>query len=127
VVTWSDLLQNALLPLSAPPLGAYGWHLVDRCLLHWLRNRFFADWLGIAAFDAAFGLMTRQWLYAACSGASFAAALVARWWWRRKDRKRAGRAFGYKGRALLAALVASLRESLRPRPVLKPQPGGAPG
>jgi hypothetical protein len=48
------------------------------------------------------------------------------WWWRRRRRKAVPRELGAKSRARIAALVASLREGLRPRPVLKPQPGGAP-
>jgi hypothetical protein len=124
-VTWSDLLWSVLPPLGVPPLGAYAWHLVYRWLLPRHRSPFFADWLGIAAAGAGLSLADRQWLYAACSGVSFAVALVIRWWWRRKDRKRATKTLGAKSWALLAALVASLRESLRPRPVLRPQPGGA--
>jgi integral membrane sensor domain MASE1 len=50
---------------------------------------------------------------------------LAGWWWLRKRRKRAPRELGAKSRARIAALVATLRENLRPRPVLRPQPGGA--
>jgi integral membrane sensor domain MASE1 len=64
-----------------------------------------------------------DWISAAMMAVVTVLALIG-WWWLRKRRKRAPRAFGYKGRALLAALVASLRESLRPRPVLRPAPEG---
>jgi hypothetical protein len=53
------------------------------------------------------------------------AVLNAWYWWRRKDRKRAAKALGYKARALVAALVERAREAAQPRPVLKPQRQGA--
>lgn len=59
---------------------------------------------------------------------ALAAALFAWAWWRkrkRKRRKRSPKALGAKSRALIAALVRRAREAARPRPVLRPQPGGA--
>jgi hypothetical protein len=53
------------------------------------------------------------------------AVLFAWIWWRRRRRDRAPRSYGAKTRALLAAVVAKLRETLKPRPVLRPAPGGA--
>lgn len=50
---------------------------------------------------------------------------LAIWWWRKRRRDRAPKFAGAKSRARIAALVATLRESLRPRPILRPQPGGA--
>lgn len=47
------------------------------------------------------------------------------WWLSRRRRKRAPRAYGAKSRALLAAAVARMRETLKPRPVFRPAPGGA--
>jgi hypothetical protein len=81
-------------------------------------------WLCGALGGVFVGACLVQWVLVAACTAHVGIALAIWWWRRRKDRKRAPRAFGYKGRALLAALVASLRESLRPRPVLRPQPGG---
>jgi hypothetical protein len=48
------------------------------------------------------------------------------WWrrWRRKLRKLAG-AIGEKARQRRAALVRTMRQRSRPRPVLRPVPGGA--
>lgn len=46
-------------------------------------------------------------------------------WRRRKRRDRASGLAGYKGRAVLAALVRRLRELPAPRPVLQPVPGSA--
>lgn len=77
--------------------------------------------LGIAAVAE---VLNGDWLLAAVNGpaACFAAWL---WWRNRKRRDRAPRSYGYKARAALAALVAKARESARPRPVLRPAPGGA--
>ena len=55
-------------------------------------------------------------------------ALNAWNWWdcrRKKRRKRAPRAYGAKSRALIAALTAKARAAAKPRPVLRPVPGGA--
>lgn len=68
----------------------------------------------------------RNWLnalwFAVC-----AAANVWNWWdcRRKKRRKRAPRAYGAKSRALIAAIVAKARAAAKPRPVLRPVPGGA--
>lgn len=75
-------------------------------------------------------LMTLGWAvqgYWASAAIMTVAGILALmgWWQRRKRRKRAPRAFGYKSRALIAAIVATLRERSQPRPVLRPQPGGA--
>src|ERR1700734_2784937 len=51
-------------------------------------------------------------------------AIAIRTWWRRR-RGRAPRSYGAKSRALLAAVVAKMRQSLRPRPVRRLAPGGA--
>ena len=48
-------------------------------------------------------------------------------WWRKRKRKRrdpAARTLGAKSKARLAALVAKARGAARPRPVLRPVPGG---
>jgi hypothetical protein len=52
---------------------------------------------------------------------------VGVWLWRRgrRGRRRAPRAYGAKSRALVAVLVATLRDAARPRPVLRPVPGAA--
>jgi membrane protein implicated in regulation of membrane protease activity len=57
---------------------------------------------------------------------SFAVAAVMAWlWWhRRKRRKRAGDALGAKSRALRDALIRRTRQAAKPRPVLRPVPGG---
>jgi membrane protein implicated in regulation of membrane protease activity len=54
-------------------------------------------------------------------------AVLAAWlWWRGDRRKRKGAALiGAKSRALRDAIVRRAREAARPRPVLRPAPGGA--
>ena len=47
------------------------------------------------------------------------------WWLSRRKRKRSPKLTGAKSRALLAAVVARMRETLKPRPVFRPAPGGA--
>jgi hypothetical protein len=49
------------------------------------------------------------------------------WWFNRRNRKRrrALAALGDKSRALRDALVRKAREAARPRPALRPVPGGA--
>jgi O-antigen/teichoic acid export membrane protein len=56
---------------------------------------------------------------------SFLAALFAWLWWRnRRRRDRAPRSIGDKTRRIIAALVAKVREAAKPRPALRPAPGG---
>ena len=57
---------------------------------------------------------------------AFAAFWLWKWWksYRRK-RKKALRELGYKARARVADLVSKQREAWKPRPVLRPAPGGA--
>ena len=59
-------------------------------------------------------------------GSAFSFAIVALlgWDWWRRNRKRSPRSYGAKARALLAALVRKAREAAKPRPVLRPAPGG---
>jgi hypothetical protein len=78
-----------------------------------------------AAGNLALGvseLLARAWIPASFS---LAVAAWCGWNWWRRNRKRSPRALGAKAQARLAALVKTLRESLRPRPVLRPAPGGA--
>lgn len=104
--------------------------LASGCMLAAIAAVIFADDLvelflalgnGLFAVQAA---LERQWAGCAISGA---VALLCALLWRRNRRKgkKAPRAYGAKSRALIAAMVARLRETARPRRVLKPVPGGA--
>lgn len=114
---------NLLIGIAAP----LGSGLLWSGLLPGRRPRFAKlaqDWLGGAAGGAIYGLLTHGIAYTAGCALS-ALAAVAYWWWKRRRRDRAPRLLGEKSRALIAALVAKVRESARPRPVLRPVPGGA--
>jgi hypothetical protein len=128
VVTLGDLLPGLEAALW-PPLCS----LICQSLLRALRipPRTQPDPVAWPWLCGALGILLvagvlAQWAYAGLGAANAVIALAIWWWRRRKGRKRAPRAFGYKGRALLATLAASLRENLRPRPALRPHPGGAP-
>lgn len=87
-------------------------------------SRCWASWVLAAAGAAATEAIARQ--PAACAIAAASAVFGAIMWWlsrRRRDRIR--KAYGAKSRARLAALARSMRDSAKPRPVLKPQPQGA--
>lgn len=84
------------------------------------------DW-PIATGDAVYAVamaLEHQWFIAAWF------VLLTAWviWshhHNRRKRKRAPALFGYKARARLAAVVRKAREATKPRPVLRPVPGGA--
>lgn len=88
------------------------------------RRVFYIAWAGSSLLDVALFLALRQWLEAAWAALSLLAALYL-WWRGRKDLRRITRLAGAKSRALLAALARKAREAARPRPVLRPAPGGA--
>jgi len=86
--------------------------------------RFYAGWINGALFGSAGYAIGREWAGVAGGILSAVIATVC-WWLSRRRRKRAPRAYGAKSRALLAAVVAKLREATKPRPVFKPVPGRA--
>lgn len=73
--------------------------------------------------NVIYGAALHDLLPAAISAAYLTGALAFWWWRRRRDRMKA--ALGAKSRALRDALVRRAREAARPRPVLRPSPGGA--
>jgi hypothetical protein len=82
-----------------------------------------AAWAGATALLFVIGLVVPDHSW---TGFDLGAAAIAAWLlWRRRKRKRALRELGAKSRARLAALVRKARESAKPRPVLRPVPGGA--
>jgi membrane protease YdiL (CAAX protease family) len=96
------------------PAWAYAVHRTP-VPMNWL-----GTWLGGAGGNVLAGFAESDWFLVAAGSVS-ALVATAIWWWRRKDRKRAAKALGYKARALVAALVQRAREAARPRPVLQPQ------
>lgn len=86
---------------------------------------------GWDAWAAAFAVTSAveaflRWSPAAA--ADTATALFCTWMWyrrRRRGRKRAGGLAGAKSRARVARIAGRMRETLRPRPSLRPVPQGA--
>ena len=87
-------------------------------------EHFVGTWISSGAVGIVVGILNKDAGWFTGSAVSLVIGLAI-WWWRRKDRKRAAKALGYKSRALLAAVVRRAREAARPRPVLQPQRGGA--
>ena len=58
-----------------------------------------------------------------CAGSTVFAVIM--WWLSRRRKRWVPRAYGAKAKALIAAMVARMRESLKPRPRLLPVPGRA--
>jgi hypothetical protein len=87
-----------------------------------------AAWSLFAIGDVLYGigaLMLAQWGTAALQFALAAFFAWLLWRRRRRDRRRAPGLAGYKARAALAKLARRARDAARPRPVLRPVPGGA--
>jgi hypothetical protein len=105
-----------------PPLWAGFWACVRR-RLPVLYSPYLAWAITAAVCVIGYGI-AGEFVPAAISAFHVMLALVL-WWLSRRRRKRAPKLAGAKSRALLAAVVAKLRESLKPRPVLRPVPGGA--
>lgn len=108
-----------------PPLSALCWKtLFD--LVGWGR---FYNWVlgwGWSGLSTFFLSMTPPFeIIGVIGGGLNLLCALAVWWWKRRKRKRAAGLVGTKSRALVAALVRRAREAARPRPVLRPQPGGA--
>jgi hypothetical protein len=99
-------------------LGVVAWGT-----LRYGRRLTLADVIGDALI-AAGNILAGNWVVGVAM-AAWTAWMAWGLWRRRKRRKRAARELGYKARALLAELCRKARESARPRPVLRPVPGGA--
>lgn len=109
-----------LTALAWPPL----WEFLVRRVLRWADLGFGSSWV-LAAFWTGFSDVSGdQWIAAAIAGANLVIG-VWLWWHNRRRRDRAPRAYGAKARVRIAALVAKVREAAKPRPVLRPAPGGA--
>lgn len=105
-----------------PPLGAALW--CGTCRTLGLRMTFYGGWVSIAAVVMFCALFAGQWLWA---GVAAADALIAAilWWLSRRRKRRAPKLAGAKSKAILAAVVRTMRERSRPRPVFRPQPQGS--
>jgi hypothetical protein len=107
--------------VAAAPVMAYAaqrWFLLFRCSFDFYRG-WFCGAIGGAIGYAASG----AWAAAAvCAASAILAAFL--WWLSRRRRRKAPRSLGAKSRAVLAVLVRRAREAAKPRPVLRPVPGG---
>jgi len=108
-----------------PPVWAPGWVWVTRRLL---RGKPLGGYWGSWITASVTTLLTQALavnLPAAlvCAGSTVFAVIM--WWLSRRRKRRAPKLAGAKAKLLIAAMVARMRESLKPRPVLRPAPGGA--
>ena len=119
-------LFDILWPLAWPPVYGALWSALTGVAGSPTSRRtwFYLMWASSAGVTAVIGLAAGQWLGAGIATVSLAVALIL-WWLSRRRRKRAPRAYGAKSAALVADLVRRAREAARPRPVLRPAPGGA--
>src|SRR5260370_14980240 len=110
------LLLLGLLPVPGMLLGLSrrNWELFWSCLA-------VSD-----GFSLVRDLLMGKWGWAALDAVFMAAAL---WNWhdepRKRGREKTSLLIGEKSRALRNAIVRTLRQSAKPRPVLRPVPGGA--
>ena len=105
-----------------PPLFASVWWHAFRSRPG--PSRFYEAW-GCAGFGGVLTYgVSRQVIPVVISVAQIILAVFL-WWLSRRRRRRAPKPAGYKARALIAAIVRKAREAARPRPVLRPVPGGA--
>jgi hypothetical protein len=109
-------IVNAVLAFCGPPL-------YSAVFMRMLRGgSYFGGWIGGCALEAIVNVLDRQYLAAVTAAASLIIAAVL-WWLSRRRRKRAPKLAGAKSRALLAAVVRTMRERSKPRPVFRPVPG----
>jgi hypothetical protein len=111
-VTWA---------LIWPPAFASGWRALTRGRTS---HTFWGAWINASSWVIVSSALTGDRPYIAAAAANFLFGLVM-WWLSRRRRKRSPKLAGAKSRARLASLVRSMRERAKPRPVLRPVPGGA--
>ena len=108
-----------------PPLFAGGWpRLLRRLVGRPSAVGFWGLWI-IAAVCTIFSLALAGDYPASLVAAVSAVFGAVMWWLNRRRRDRARKLTGAKSKALRDALVRQVRENARPRPVLRPVPGGA--
>lgn len=91
----------------------------------WYRWNGLGRELTFSAIGAAAALaIGRDWAGVIAAGVMAIVGAVI-WWHRQKKRRRAAAVLGAKSKALREALVRRARQAARPRPVLRPAPGGA--
>jgi membrane protein implicated in regulation of membrane protease activity len=104
---------------SPPAVGYLLWRVLPaRASFYWMWSA--------AAIGGAVGstIPPSAWVQVASNGVSLIIAAIM-WWLSRRRRKRAPKLAGAKTKALLAAVVRTMRERSKPRPVFRPQPQGS--
>jgi hypothetical protein len=108
-----------------PPVWAPGWMWATRRLLGGRPlGGYWGSWLTASVTTLAEQALAGD-LPAALVGIASTVFAVIMWWLSRRRKRRAPKLAGAKSKALLAAIVARMRETLKPRPILRPVPGGA--
>jgi hypothetical protein len=118
------VILNLLTCTVAPPFFSFAWGLIFRAFRRRRGFNFYLGWVSSAGCGTLSFLIQGPRVWAPLDGANVCLAVFL-WWLSRRRRKRAPRAYGAKSRALVAAVVARMRETLKPRPILRPVPGGA--
>lgn len=119
-----DMLGAFLSPPIAATLCALATAML-RLPRSAVRQCAYRGWFLAGAINTVTSLAARDMAGAAVSAAHFAFGLWLWWRGRPKDPRSALGMAGYKARAILAELARKAREAARPRPVLRPVPGGA--
>jgi thiol:disulfide interchange protein len=122
-----SVILQAALGLALPWLyTGISWVICRVRPGHW-----WSRWSGLghelmgSAACAVIVLAVNHYWYGEAGAGVMAVVGAVIWWHRRKKRRRAAALLGAKSRALRDALVRRARQSARPRPVLRPVPGGA--
>jgi len=108
-----------------PPVWAVSWPRAVRLLRGRVLGGFWGSWITASATTAAIDAIGGGDPPATITAAVSTVFAVIMWWLNRRKRKRAPRTYGAKSRALIAAVIAKMRETAKPRPVLRPQPQGS--
>jgi len=120
---WGDFVFGVL---WAPAWACFTACLARAALKRWPPPRsMLFQWSGVAATLIAVAAATQHWAEAGGAAVSLGASGLAWLWTRRKKRRKAAALTGAKSRAVRDRLARALRESAKPRPVLRPLPGGA--
>ena len=124
------ILASILLDLAWPPVGSFGVTMIfDRTCRakgasYDRRKGYVSGWITQASVLLGLDLAQRHWADGAGAGLSLLIALAI-WWYRRRKRRSALALIGAKAKAIRDRLAQTLKESAKPRPVLRPLPGGA--
>lgn len=118
-------IANMVLTAVWPPTVAALWLLPRRFRgLPPKPGAFCENWTWSAGGDVIAQLINGEIPALIIAVANLVLAAIC-WWLSRRKRKRSAGLIGAKARALLASVVARMRETAKPRQVLRPVPGGA--